>query len=417
MISVVRIVLLIALMLGLAATGALAQSEPKAAEVQAIRQMFQKERADAVAAKFPAEALVRADEFAGRAEKALKDENYKSAARHFRDARWQLPYLPPGLPDHVVRIFGEARLRHSDRVNRLAYNPGGTRLASCSRDGTVKIWDLGNGREIVTYRGHLDQPDDLTKPNINALKVTSIAFHPKKPLIASASGNQVHLWEPETGKFVKTLLNLGKTEKPIKPIAFSPDGKFLAVGADDGILRVVDVETGKVTYSSPSRNARIEALAYSPNGKMIVVGDNNSQIAVYAPGHAMGQLLMTVPGIELGEVQDVVFSADNGAVFACGKDPKVRLTAGPKPDGSPAANTATRLRDFVGHTGSVGALALTPDGKFLVTGGSDNTVRVWEVSSAKQLRGILRAPDEIPQTRHHRARGPRRRPADRLRHR
>ncbi|HEV3440489.1 MAG TPA: WD40 repeat domain-containing protein, partial [Gemmata sp.] len=225
-----------------------------------------------------------------------------------------------------------------------------------------------------------------TKNTSNTLGVTDVAFHPKQKLIASASGNQVHLWDPETGKLSKTLLNLGKTDKPIKPIAFSPDGKFLAVGADDGILRVVEVDTGKLTFTSPSRNARIEKLAYSPNGKMIVVGDSNSQIAIYAPGQPAP--LMAVQGIDLGEVTDVAFTADSGAVFACGRDPKVRLTAGPKPDGTSAGNTATRLREFVGHNGRVNALAVIPDGSLLVTGGEDKTVRVWEVASTKQIRGF-----------------------------
>src|SRR5262249_54747429 len=208
--------------------------------------------------------------FAKRADAALKGDNAKAAATYLRDARWQLPYLPAGLPEHVVRVFGESRMRHADRVNALAYSPDGTRIASASRDGTVKIWDLGNGRELVTYRGHAEQSDDPTKDTTNTLKVADVVFHPTDPkIIASCSGSQVHLWDPDSGKHMKTLLNLGKTDKPLKALAFKPDGKFLAVGGDDCILRVVETDTGKAVYTSPSRNARIEKVAYSPNGNMI----------------------------------------------------------------------------------------------------------------------------------------------------
>ena len=377
---------LFAILAWLGCSFATAQSDPTAVDVKGIQSLFQAERDQALKGNFPKEIVARADELASRGDKALAGGHLASAMRYYRDARWQLPYLPPGLPEHVVRVFGDSRLRHSDRVNALSYNSDKTLLASCSRDGTVKVWDLGNGREVTTYRGHLDQPDDPTRGTTNKLGVSDVAFHPKKKLIASASGNQVHLWEPDTGKYVKTLFTLGRTEKPIKPIAFSPDGKYLAIGADDGILRVIEVETGKEQYKSPSRNTRIESLAYSPNGNMIVVGDNNTQIAIYAPAQT-NQLVMTVPGIDLGGVQGVAFTPDNSAVVACGLDSKVRLTAGPKPDGTSAGNTTTKLREYIGHSGPVSALAITPDGNSLVTGGSeDSTIRVWELSSGKQLR-------------------------------
>ncbi len=214
-------------------------------------------------------------------------------------------------------------MRHADRVNALAYSPDGTKLASASRDGTVKVWDLGNGRELVNYRGHLDQPDDPTKNATNVLGATDVAFHPKEKVVASSSGNQVHLWDPETGKPIKTILNIGKTDKPLKTLAYSPDGKFLAVGGDDGILRVIESDTGKAKYTSPSRNARIEHVAYSPNGNMVALGDSNAQVAVYAPG-LPNQLAMAVQGVDLGEVMGVAFSADNGFVFTCGRDGKAR---------------------------------------------------------------------------------------------
>ncbi len=360
-------------------------AETPASDPQQLLEKFRSEREQAVRAKFPPETLARADELARRGEAALKANNLAAAARYLRDARWQLPYLPPGLPAHVLRVLGESRVRHADRVNALAFSPDGSRLASCSRDGTVRVWDLGNGRETAVYRGHMEQPDDPTRGGTNVLGVTDVAFHPSDPrVIVSAAGNQVHVWDPTTGEAAKTLLNLGKTDKPIKSLAFSPDGKFLAVGADDGILRVVQFDTGKLTFVGPSRNARIEKVAYSPNGNLIAVADSNSQVAVYAPTKP-NALVMTVAGVDHGEVLGVAFSPDSGAVFTCGRDGKARLIAGPKPDGTPAGNTATRLRDYVGHDKSVTSLA-TVEGGLLVTGGEDTTVRVWDVASARQLR-------------------------------
>ena len=359
--------------------------DPTADDVKALKEKFQAEREQALKAKFPVDTLARADDMVKRAEASVQAANFKSAVRHLRDARWQLPYLPPGLPANVTRVLGESRMRHADRVNALSYS---TTLASASRDGTIKVWDVGNGREITTYRGHADQPDDPTKGASNVLVVTDVAFHPKEKVIASASGNQVHTWDPTTGKQIKTVLNLGKTDKPIKALAYSPDGKLLAVGSDDGILRVVEADTGKAVFTSPPRNARIEKVAFSPNGKLVALGDSNSQVAVYVPEGKGNQLAMSVQGVDLGEVMGVAFASDSGSVFTCGRDGKARLTAGPNPEGVGAPNTATKLREYVGHSGPVTGLAVTTDGKFLVTSGDDKTVRVWDVASGKQLRSF-----------------------------
>ena len=361
---------------------------PTADEVKSLREKFQAEREQALKAKFPADTLGKADDLAKRAEDAAKGENFKAALRNLRDARWQLPYLPPGLPPHVARVLGESRMRQADRVNALAYSPDGLLLASASRDFNVKVWDLGNGREAATYRGHVDQPDDPTRASTNVLGTTDVVFHPKEKVIASSSGNQVHTWEPTTGKPIKTLVNLGKTDKPIKALAFSPDGKLLAIGSEDGVLRVIDFDTGKAVYTSPSRNVRIERVAFSPNGKLVAVGDSNSQIAVYVPQAKANQIAMGVQGVDTLEVMGVAFGSDGASVFSGGRDGKVRLTAGPGPDGTSAGNTATKLRDFIGHSGPVTGLAVTNDGKFLVTSSEDKTVRVWDVTSGKQLRSF-----------------------------
>src|SRR4051794_6793616 len=92
---------------------------PSADDAKAILAAYQKERGDA-AKRYPAEALAGADKAAGQAEKALTAGDAKAAARLGRDARWQLPYTPPGLPEHVVRVLGANRLKHAEQVNGLA---------------------------------------------------------------------------------------------------------------------------------------------------------------------------------------------------------------------------------------------------------------------------------------------------------
>ncbi|HXD87009.1 MAG TPA: WD40 repeat domain-containing protein [Urbifossiella sp.] len=369
--------------------------EPTAAEIDALAAKFKAERDAAIKARFPQQAMAKADDLAKRAATAQADGNPRRAARYYRDARWQLPYLPVDLPPHVTRVLGESRMRHSDRVNSVAYSPDGGRLASASRDGTVKIWDLSNGRELVTYRGHADQPNDRSA-NANVLSVGGVAFHPKGKMVASVGGTQLHLWEADTGKRIKVLATIEKSDKPLKCVAFSPDGKSIAVGCDDGILRAFETETGKGTYTSPVRNgARIERVAFSPNGKLIGIADNAGNAAVYAP-LAANQMPMSTGVIDqTGACLGVAFTADNRSIFTCGYDARARLTHATEPDGKPNALTASRVREFVGHTGSVNDLAVPSEGNLLITGGQDHTVRVWDATTAKQLRSFQGHMDEV----------------------
>ncbi|HEX4611855.1 MAG TPA: WD40 repeat domain-containing protein, partial [Urbifossiella sp.] len=370
-------------------TRAAAQPDKKAVadpvpDVAGLAGLFAEERKAAEKAGFPAERLTPADELARRAAAAVAAGNARGAARYYRDARWQLPYLPAGLPPHVARVLGENRVRHPARINSLAYRPDGAALASASADGTVKVWDLGNGRELATYRGHADG-DDAGR-GADPLKVGGVDFAPDGKTAASVGGSGLHLWDAATGKVVKVIPVVEKDDRPLKAVAFAPDGKAVAVGGDDGVLRVYDPATGTETFKAGGRNARIERVAFSPNGKLIGVADSLGRVGVYAPG-LKNPMPMSVEVVKKGgPCLGVAFSADGLAVFAGGADHEARLTSGPKADGTFDPATLTNIRDYVGHTDEVTDLAVTADGKTLVTGSRDRTVRVWDAGTGKQLR-------------------------------
>ena len=144
--------------------------------MKAASAAFKAERAIAIKT-FSKEELAQADDLFAKGEAAIEAGNNVAALRLIGDARWQIPFVPAGAPEHVIRILGAGRLRHGDRVNAIAYSPDGSKLVSASRDGTVRIWDLGNGRELIAYRGHLDVklPPADTKPTRNRAMSSLVA--------------------------------------------------------------------------------------------------------------------------------------------------------------------------------------------------------------------------------------------------
>lgn len=343
---------------------------PSAEEVQALQKKYQEERAAALERKFPATALERADEQAKRAEEAMTAGNTVAAVRFLKEARWLVPYVPTGLPEHVDRVLGIARMRHGDVVTALVFSPDGRRLATASKDATVKLWDLGNGRELRTYRGSQDP-------------VKALAWTRDGRWIASTAGNEIHIWDPETGK-LKTALK--GHEKPVWALAFHPDGQTLASGSEDTTVRLWDVEKGTETFNlnadldKKSRHP-INAVVFSPNGKLVAAVNGNGQLQVWNPGlEKAKRLVVGLDAHPSSTAYQVAFGEDTSVIYTSGSDNKAKHWVGVGPDGESLPNHG-RPTPIEGHTSNVTALAVTRDGKFLATGSSDKTIRLWDVST------------------------------------
>ena len=129
--------------------------------VREIQGKYLQERAEAdktgISKKFAPDWFAWADEFAKKGDAALAGNRFLEASEDFQKARWLLPALPLGLPDHVVRIFGDAKpLRHLEAVTSVAFSPDGARMATAGKDGVVKVWDAGTGRQLLEYAGHTE---------------------------------------------------------------------------------------------------------------------------------------------------------------------------------------------------------------------------------------------------------------------
>jgi WD40 repeat protein len=169
------------------------------------------------------------------------------------DGRW-LAVREPDLNSLVLldaetHATGPRLVGHEGTVVSASFSPDGRRLASCSRDRTVRVWQVDGG-ECLVLGGHTDE-------------VFTAAFHPDGARLASAGRDRaVWLWDLSRGEEVVRLQGHASY---IWSLAFSPDGTMLASGSGDGTVRLWDSAALKVRDL-----ARREAEALRPEAERLV---------------------------------------------------------------------------------------------------------------------------------------------------
>jgi WD40 repeat protein len=255
---------------------------------------------------------------------------------------------------------------HDGPVTALAWN-GGPVMASAGVDKKIVLWDVAGGKVLQTLTA--------------AAEVRALVMAPDGKTLASAGDDDaVQLWDVATAKAGAKLT--GHTDW-VLALAFSPDGKALASGGCDGTAKVWEVATGKKLLDVPAHAAAqpnqpppeantVMSLAFSPDGKTLAVG--GSDTLIHLLNVADGKLVRSLAG-HTSSVKALAFHPGGALLVSGGKDRTVRLW-------NPASGQA--IKTLEGHTAWVEGLALFAQGTRLVTVGADQTLRLWDLSEPKK---------------------------------
>jgi WD40 repeat protein len=298
--------------------------------------------------------------------------------------------IATGGADRTVRLWNagngqpragvSALTGHSGLVLATAFSPDGKALASADSDGVIRVWDAATARERVRLTGH----DGA---------VWALAFSADGKTLASGGADRtVRLWDlspvPGTEGYGKLLRTLEGHEEEVLAVAFAADG-LLASGDGDpfagpsaegrpGTVRLWDAAAGKEKAVLSGHARAVRGLAFAPDGKTLASGGADRTVRLWDVSGDVPARGMTAQAVLTGPSQPVVavaFSPDGKTLAAAAADPLGQLNGGEVRLWDAATG---RLKPtLVGHRRGLSGLAFTADGKGLLAGSFDETVRWW----------------------------------------
>ena len=316
--------------------------------------------------------------------------------------------------DAATGTPAKQKMTHADRVNAIAFNDDGTRVATASRDQTVRIWDTETGQPIGQPLKHEGSVDALAFDKVGSFLATAsgntarlwdistgqpsgqpIKDAKKILAVAVRNGGQVVMtineentsqaWEPRNGQPHSAYprpVNLGRD---ISVAFFAPDGRTVITGSAE-LAMWNTREYGRQQFIGAA--PKINSLAFSPNGKRLATADRTKIAQVWDLTSGKVALLLqhngAVNGLTFDSEGKYLFSASSEQVKGMYNIKQSGDTRGPEGVVHVWDAAGQPVGPLLRYGTEVNAVALSPDGKYLVAA-SDRGVRVWSWPTGEKV--------------------------------
>ena len=306
--------------------------------------------------------------------------------------------------------------RHSGDVTAAVFSPDGRWVASAGNDRTVRVWQATGRQDVAVLHGHTG-PVAVVEFAPDGHRLASVSHRTR--LVPVVADDTIRVWEVDPRA---TLPVLRGHRSYVYPVAYSPDGRWIASGDWDNRLRLWDARTGEACAILDNGDF-VKTLAFSPDSSRVVSArQDRLQVWEVATGRRVQEIQSPAPNIlalafhpdgatlaalngSSGSGGVTVFNAATGGVVArlrlAGRhdtkalaySPDGRWLAGVSTDDKTLclfdAHTYQPSAQFAGHDGRINDVTFSLDSRRVASCGSDQTVRVWQIDggACQVLRG------------------------------
>jgi len=328
----------------------------------------------------------------------------------------------------------------------IAVTPDGRYALCASEDNSLKVWDIEQGGEERTFKGHMDWVNAVTVTSdghyaISAsddrtLKVWDLKR--KNQTISAESGRVRSVVVPPDGRLCVTVTErrglavwsldpmvkfISKRARGYWPLAVTPNSnQILAASVFDSSLKLISLQTGEVERTFSGHVDRITAVTLTRDGRRAISASDDSTIRVWNMLSGAEELtistqrrlimalavtpddryLMTASekkgfkvwdlsqGIEVANIKGhtarvngLVVTSDGQHAISASRDHTLKVWSIAHEKIWTMEHEIVEVHTLVGHTHEVSAVAVTADGRFVISASRDSTLKVWNLMTGK----------------------------------
>ncbi|MEM6450653.1 MAG: caspase family protein [Cyanobacteria bacterium P01_D01_bin.105] len=259
----------------------------------------------------------------------------------------------------------------------VVFSPNGEWIAIAHTEGQVTLWSLTDtALKQTPNRTPSRSPSRVIEAH-SAL-VTAVAFSPDGTTLATASRDGlIKLWNISNGGLIRTLSG---HQGWANTVSWHPDGQQLASGGEDKKLKVWDTASGQMLWEKDSHRVRVSSVDWSQSSEWIAVGEGDRTVKLW---NVSDRTALTLGEHETGEgdegvvqVNSVAFSPDSQHLLSTGDDGTLRVWR---------IESEAQVAAFKGHRGNVLEADWHPDGHTIASAGSDNEIRLWRLPFSEDI--------------------------------